>query len=321
MEQQALPRYLNDFIQSRERRKARWERFLTVLVVFVPLVATALALALWRRGIGGTSLEIGVLCAMYILSMIGVEVGYHRYFTHRSFEAAAGAEFILGVLGSMAAQGPLIWWSAVHRMHHGKADKDGDPHSPHGGVLSPERSFLRRFLHAHGGWLFNHRSTKPLGWQNYVKDLYRRPRVFNLHLRYWTWVSLGLVIPGIVEGLITLSLKGFALGVLWGGFVRIFLAHHFFWSLNSVCHTWGSRSFKVQDRSRNNAVVALFTLGQGWHNNHHAFPASAKVGLRWWQIDFGWWALRLAEKCGVVSRLRRPSAEQLAEKAVRGGLR
>jgi stearoyl-CoA desaturase (Delta-9 desaturase) len=301
---------------GQNNKQRRLQVLLTVLVVLSPLLGSMLAIYLATIGIGGGILDWCTLLLMYLLSMIGIELGFHRYFTHRSYKTDPFIEYVLAALGSMAMQGPVIWWSAIHRFHHSKTDIKGDPHSPHGGVISSELPKILRFAHAHGTWLFNLNSTHPKDWQSVVQDLYRKEEVFKVHMQYWYWAILGILLPGLIDGIISHSFRGFFLGVLWGGFVRIFIGHHAFWALNSVCHTFGGRSFKTQDESKNNFLVAIFTLGQGWHNNHHAFPASAKVGLFWWQIDLGWLILSFAERLNFVSELKQPDNEQLQQRSI-----
>lgn len=303
-------------IQHREQYKRLLELILTSAVVTAPLIGSVLAIYLATQGIGGSAADWGVLLVMYLLSMIGVELGYHRYFTHRSFKAKPFVERLLGILGAMSMQGPVIWWSSVHRRHHLHADNQGDPHSPYGGVISSRLPLPVRFIYGHCGWLFNIESTRPQGWHNFVHDMYRNERAFKSHMQYWYWALAGIVLPGVADALLTQSLQGFALGILWGGLLRIFLAHHAFWSINSIGHMIGGRSFEARDNSRNNLVVALLTLGQGWHNNHHAFPTSAKVGLYWWQIDPGWWILCLAQHLGLISELKQPTAERIQKRAI-----
>jgi stearoyl-CoA desaturase (delta-9 desaturase) len=306
----------NPVIQRREENRRHFELLVATSVVIVPLVGSILTIYLATRGIGGSATDWGVLLVMYFLSMIGVELGYHRYFTHRSFKAGPIGERLLGILGSMSVQGPVIWWTSVHRRHHAYSDKPGDPHSPHGGVISNFLPLPFRFVYGHVAWLFNIESTRPFGWNKYVREMYQSDSVFRIHMQYWYWALAGIVLPGVADALITQSLQGLVFGILWGGLLRIFLAHHAFWSINSVGHLIGGRSFDTRDKSRNNLVVALLTLGQGWHNNHHAFPSSARVGLRWWQVDMGWWILRIAQGLGLVKELKQPTTERMQERRI-----
>lgn len=306
--------YRNTALQRREESTRRFELKVATSVVIIPLIGAILTVYLAMRGVGGTATDWGVFFGMYFLSMIGVEIGYHRYFTHGSFKAGPVVEHLLGILGSMAMQGPVIWWASVHRRHHAYSDSKGDPHSPHGGVIPEHFPGILRFVYGHVAWLFNNESTRPQGWQKFVPDMYKDEQVFKIHMQYWYWAVAGIVLPGVLDALITWSLRGFLLGMLWGGLFRIFVAHHAFWSINSIGHLVGARPFEARDKSRNNILVALLTLGQGWHNNHHAFPYSAKVGLRWWELDVGWWILCFARGLGLVTDVKQPTPERMQER-------
>jgi stearoyl-CoA desaturase (delta-9 desaturase) len=224
---------------------------------------------------------------MYVLTVLGITVGFHRLFTHRSFETYSAVQFVLAFLGSMAAQGPLLQWVAQHRRHHQYSDRPEDPHTPHHhgrGVLG----VLRGVWHAHLGWFFEPDAPD---LDRYVKDLRQSRLLRAMSSLFFVWVALGLLIPAALGGLLTGTWAGAALGLLWGGAARMFLVHHVTWSVNSVCHLWGRRPYRSGDESRNNAVVGALALGEGWHNTHHAFPTSARHGLRWWQLDVSYWVI------------------------------
>jgi stearoyl-CoA desaturase (delta-9 desaturase) len=284
----------------------------TFVGVTVPLLGVvAAAFLLWGWGFGWV--DLGLLVGMYLLTMIGVTVGFHRLFTHRSFQASRPVQFVLGVLGSMTFQGPLIPWVGRHRVHHHFSDEDGDPHSPH----TRGTGFwgaLRGFWHAHIGWAF---APMEEGMERYAGDLCRSPMLRAVSALFPLWALLGLLIPTAV-GLAVGGWFGAITGFVWGGLVRIFLGHHVTWSVNSVCHLWGSRPYRSDDESRNNAVVGVLALGEGWHNNHHAFPSSARHGLRWWQIDIAYWVIRALVLCRLAWKVRLPTAEELAAR-LRGG--
>ena len=278
-------------------------RWATVIGVVVPFLG--LLIAIWVSwGWGFTWIELTLLVVMYLATGLGVTVGWHRHFAHRSFETVRPIKFILGVLGSMSMQGPLFRWVATHRMHHRFSDQANDPHSPHrfgGGFFG----VLAGWWHAHVGWVFGPQLTD---LRRYVRDL-QRDRLLRVVSRlFGVWVFLGLLAPTIVGGLLTGTWKGALLGFLWGGLVRIFLVHHVTWSINSICHLWGQRSYPSKDESRNNFLCGLIALGEGWHNNHHAFPSSARHGLRWWQIDASYLVIRLLSVLGLAWRLRLPGA-------------
>jgi stearoyl-CoA desaturase (delta-9 desaturase) len=274
--------------------------------VTAPLVGVvAAAFLLWGWGFGWV--DFGLLVGMYLLTMIGVTVGFHRLFTHRSFQTPRVIQFILGVLGSMTFQGPLIDWVGRHRVHHQFSDRDGDPHSPHthgGGFWG----MLRGFWHAHIGWAF---APMEPGMDRYAGDLRKSSMLRAVSNLFPLWAFLGLLIPTVV-GLAVGGWFGAITGFVWGGLVRVCLAHHVTWSVNSLCHLWGGRPYECGDMSRNNAVVGVLALGEGWHNNHHAFPSSARHGLRWWQIDVSYWIIRAMALIGLAWKVRLPAAEELA---------
>jgi stearoyl-CoA desaturase (delta-9 desaturase) len=250
--------------------RRRGDTILTVLTIGLPLAgAAAAALLAWNRGAGWP--ELLACGVMFVLTLVGVEVGFHRHFAHRSFKAARPLRLLLAGLGSMALQGSVLWWAGVHRVHHGRADREGDPHSP-----------LQGLLHAHLGWLF--RNLYPPGWRR-ASDLFRDEVVRSATRSYFAWGVLGLLLPALAVGLATSSWRGVLLGFLWGGLLRVFLVNHVVWSINSICHAFGSRSYPTADQSRNNLVLALPSLGFSWHNNHHAYPGSAVNAHRWWQLD------------------------------------
>jgi stearoyl-CoA desaturase (delta-9 desaturase) len=277
---------------------------LAVVVPFVGFVAAVVLL--W--GVAFDWLHLALLGGMYLATAVGVTVGYHRLFTHRSFKAVAPVRFILGVLGSMAVEGPIIRWAAQHRLHHQCSDDHGDPHSPHThgeGLIGT----IKGFYHAHMGWIV----TPPIeGLGRFVPDLHADRVTRFVSNTFTIWVVLGLLIPAALGGLITLSWTGALLGFLWGGLGRVFLVHHATWSINSVCHIWGTRPFRSHDESRNNAIFGVIGLGEGWHNNHHAFPASARHGLRWWEFDASYWIIKGLVFCRLASEVRVPSAERIA---------
>ncbi|MCH2161846.1 MAG: acyl-CoA desaturase [Phycisphaerales bacterium] len=289
---------------------SRWEAFqvrfsLLLGVTLMPLFIVAAMILLWGRGFSWVDLLLVVV--MYLATGFGITVGFHRYFSHKSFEAPRPVVFILGVLGSMAWQGPLFWWVAVHRSHHQHSDCEEDPHSPHAGHAGP----IRGFLHAHFGWLMRP-DVRPL--EKYVPDLKADPVCRVVDRLFFVWALLGLAIPALLGGLLTMSWFGAMTGMFWGGLARIFIEHHATWSVNSVCHVWGSRPYACHDHSRNNPIFGVIALGEGWHNNHHAFPTSARHGLRWWQFDSSWLVIRTMRFLGLVSKVRVPSPERILRK-------
>jgi stearoyl-CoA desaturase (Delta-9 desaturase) len=257
---------------------------IVLLIVVVPLLATSLAVRLlWQRAVQWP--DLALLAIMYTLVAIGVTVGYHRMLTHRSFTPHPAVKFILLVLGSMALEGDAITWTATHTKHHALADRPGDPHSP-----------LDGFFHAHLGWVFAEPDADP---KIYCRHLLRDRMVVFVSRTHLLWVALALAIPCAIGGALGGWLGALA-GLLWGGLVRQFLTHHVTWSVNSICHTFGKRAFQTNDASRNEWIVGLLAFGEGWHNNHHAFPRSAFHGLRWWQFDLAGYIIRLLERLGLA---------------------
>jgi stearoyl-CoA desaturase (delta-9 desaturase) len=240
---------------------------------------------------------------MYVLTALGITVGYHRLFTHRSFETSRVVQLILGVLGSMAMQGPLLQWVALHRRHHQHSDQEEDPHSPHArgkGVLG----LIRGLWHAHVGWVF---TANPPDLGRYVKDLRQSRLLRVVSALFPVWVVVGLLVPTVLGAVLTWSWTGALFGLIWGGLARVFLVHHVTWSVNSVCHLWGGRPFRTGDHSRNNFLFGVLALGEGWHNNHHAFPTSARHGLRWWQVDMSYWFIWCLAVLDLAWKVRTPA--------------
>jgi stearoyl-CoA desaturase (Delta-9 desaturase) len=276
-------------------------RILNLTLVIVPFLGfVAIVVSFWGRGFH--FVDCALLLGMYILTALGISVGYHRLFTHRAFETNRVVQFVLAVVGSMAIEGPLLKWVAIHRCHHQHSDSHDDPHSPHRQVES-FLGIMRGLWHSHIGWFFQ---PDPPDLMHYVKDLHHSSLLRTVSLLFPLWATLGLVIPAALGGLLTGSWTGVLSGLLWGGLARVFLVHHVTWSINSICHLWGSQPFQTGDQSRNNFVFGALGLGEGWHNNHHAFPTSARFGLRWWQIDVGYGFIRALALLGLAWNVRTP---------------
>lgn len=274
-------------------------RRLALVTVGVPTLGVAAAI-LFSATYGFTLVDGILLGVMYLLTIIGVEAGLHRFFTHRSFTAGPGVTTLLAILGSMAAQGPIVFWVAIHRTHHAFTDVDGDPHSPRprgDGRLAR----LRGLWHGHMGWLFTVRRSN---WSAYVPDLLSNRLVMRLNQHYFTFVLLGLALPALLGWLVGGGWRGAAGGFLWGGLARIFILDHVTWGINSIGHTFGSRPHRTRDNSRNLALLAPVSVGGAWHNNHHAQPAMADNRVRFWQLDLAGLFIRLLDKGGLVSDVR-----------------
>ncbi len=270
-------------------------------VVVVPLAATLFAIRLlWQRAVNWP--DLALLGVLYALVALGVTVGFHRMLTHRSFRPHPAVKFVLLVLGSMAVEGPAIDWAATQIKHHALADREGDPPSP-----------LDGFFHAHLGWVFESATADP---NVYCRNLVNDPIVSFVSRTFLLWAVLAFAIPFGVGGLLG-GWAGALTGLLWGGLVRQFLTHHVTWSVNSVCHTFGRREFETTDRSRNEWVVGLLAFGEGWHNNHHAFPRSAFHGLHWWQFDLSGYLIWTLERLGLATEVYRIPPALLARRRQR----
>jgi len=275
-----------------------------LVAVVLPFVGLGAAVCFFW-GWGFSWVELSLLLGLYIVTALGITVGFHRLFTHRAFETYAVVQVILAVLGSMSVQGSLLKWVALHRRHHAHSDRAGDPHSPHlhgHGIMG----LLRGLWHAHLGWVFQ---ADPPDLSRYVKDLRRSTLLRVVSALFLVWVALGLLIPAVLGGLLAGSWRGVWYGLAWGGLARIFLVHHVTWSVNSVCHFWGRRPYRSDDQSRNNFLFGVLAMGEGWHNTHHAFPTSARHGLRWWQIDVSYWVIRALALLHLAWNVKLPSKQ------------
>jgi stearoyl-CoA desaturase (delta-9 desaturase) len=294
------------------RESSAFVRFMTMAAVVVPPIVLVVTMALaW----GGwfNWVDLALLVGMYIVTGLGITIGYHRLYTHKSFATRGPIAAFFAICGSMAGQGPVVWWAATHRKHHQHSDHEHDPHSPHAGRQPGVVGAVRAFLHAHMGWLFTD-LTPDL--KRYVPDLVADRTTMEISRLFPVLVLVGFAIPAVIGGLVTMSWMGALLGFLWGGIVRMCVLHHVTWSVNSVCHLWGAKDYASGDESRNNAVMGILAFGEGWHNNHHAFPASARHGLKWWQFDSSWMVIRTLEKIGLAKKVRLPAPERLEARRV-----
>jgi stearoyl-CoA desaturase (Delta-9 desaturase) len=251
----------------------------TVGALLMPAVLPLPTHAAWAAAL--------LLGMWFLVGGLGVSVGLHRLFSHRSFEAAPALRTVLGVLGGMAAQGPLVYWVSLHRMHHAASDQPGDPHSPRASAW-PEHGPRRAAWRGHMAWVLRHDVPKPT---RYARELLADPLARRLNRAYPVWVALGLLLPAAVGTWAVGGWPGFLFGLYWGGVLRIALGHHIIWAINSWCHLGGSRPHATADHSSNVAALALLSWGESWHNNHHAQPTSARFGAGWKQPDVGWWAV------------------------------
>jgi stearoyl-CoA desaturase (delta-9 desaturase) len=292
------------------------DRVANVVVTVVPV--GLLGVAAWLAWGGALHWpDLVVLALTYLLTGLGVTVGFHRLFTHRSFKTTSWMRMLLGALGSAAVEGPMIEWVANHRKHHQFSDQPGDPHSPHVDRGGGWRGALVGLFHAHVGWIF--KGDAMASEERYAKDLLADPVARVVDRMFLLWVLLGLMFPFGLGVALTGTIAGGLTGLLWGGAVRLFFVHHATFSINSLCHFFGSRRFVTHDESRNLLWLALPTLGEAWHNNHHAFPTSARHGLRWWQLDPSAWAIAGLERFGLAWDVIRVSHERELAKTAGGG--
>jgi stearoyl-CoA desaturase (delta-9 desaturase) len=291
----------------------RTARIANLGAVIVPFVAFLSAIVLlWNRIVGPTDLAIAL--GMYLATGFGVTIGYHRMLTHRAFQTSKPVEYLFAVLGSMAVQGPVINWVADHRKHHAHTDQEGDPHSPHVGAGKGVRGALRGLWHAHIGWLMSEHGQAQRS--KYAPDLCEDAGMRRINNYFVSLVGLGFLIPFVLGLGITGTLSGGLTALLWGGLVRIFLLHHVTWSINSVCHFFGRRRFATDDHSTNVFWLALPSLGEAWHHNHHAFPRSAVHGLRRFELDPSAAIIWALEKLGLIWNVVRIAPErQVARQA------
>ncbi len=283
-----------------------------ILRQLLPLFGFLYALyEVWFELVSAT--DIVLFASMYVVAMFGFEAGFHRYFAHNAFRASPLAKAYLGITGTMAGAGSIIWWSTMHRVHHRYADEGADPHSPlHYGTQGANK--LRGWWHAYFGFL-----TSPLDYdpETYSPDLLSDALIVRISQDAVLWFSLGVFAPGIIAFVLTGSWMEFVSGVVWGGLARIFCGRLATLSVQCFCHVWGSRPYTTpgkKDSARNNLLFVPFSLGMGWHNNHHAFPYTYSNSFRWWQVDFSAWGLKLLLAMGLIHSPKFPSSAALQQR-------
>jgi stearoyl-CoA desaturase (Delta-9 desaturase) len=286
-----------------------------LLGVTLPFVGLVIAIALlWNRWLH--PVDLALLVVGYLLTGIGITVGYHRLFTHRAFQTKQWVRWAFAILGSMAVEGPVLAWVADHRKHHQFSDVDGDPHSPHVGGGNGFVAAARNLFHAHVGWLFVSEGRADV--KKYVPDLIAEPGMKTINSLFGVWLTLSLLVPAAIGYAIVGTWQGALTALLWGGAIRIFLLHHVTFSINSICHFWGRRNFKSADESRNVWLLSLISFGESWHNNHHAFPTSAFHGMRRFEaaMDPGGWVITGLERLGLAWKVVRIPRERQASKSL-----
>jgi stearoyl-CoA desaturase (Delta-9 desaturase) len=291
-----------------EGTKRRGEQFALYTFVIVPFLAFLAAVPVaWGWGLSWT--DVGLFVVFYYVSGLGITIGYHRLFTHKSFRATRALRIALAVAGSMAIEGPLIRWVADHRRHHAFSDREGDPHSPWRFGTST-RALAKGFWYAHIGWMFDLEHTNRA---KYAPDLMAERDMLVVDRLFPVWLLASLLLPGLLGGLITMSLGGALSALFWASLVRIFLLHHVTWSINSVCHMIGERPFAARDRSANFWPLAILSFGESWHNMHHADPTAARHGVLRGQLDTSARIIWIFERLGWVYDVRWPRPERLAK--------
>ncbi|MGH2778524.1 MAG: acyl-CoA desaturase [Actinomycetota bacterium] len=293
-----------------EDREVRFQRRMILVITLIPFLGFIGALVTtWGWGISLT--DFVIFLGFYLFSGLGITVGYHRLFTHRSFEASPRMRAVLAFAGSMAVEGSVISWVANHRRHHAYADKEGDPHSPHLDEGPGVMGVLKGLWHAHLGWLFDDEKTEIDRW---APDLLKENRITRINAAF-PWITVfSYAAPALVGLVVTQSLWGMVTAFLWGSLARIFMLHHVTWSINSICHFYGKRDFETTDYSTNNWVLSVISFGESWHNNHHAFPTSAVHGLGRYQFDLSALVIKAMAKLRLARNIKTVSLKQLANK-------
>jgi stearoyl-CoA desaturase (delta-9 desaturase) len=292
-------------------QQSRTERILLGTFIAVPFLAILVAIPIaWGGWLGWVDLAIAT--GMYLISGLGITVGFHRHFTHRAFKANRGTKIALAVAGSLAIEGPVIRWVADHRKHHKYSDKDGDPHSPwRYGETIP--ALMKGLFYAHMGWMFDVEQTNQ---KQYAPDLLKDDDIRRISKAFPWLTVISLLLPAVLGGLLSWSWQGAVTGFFWGTLVRVGLLHHVTWSINSICHAVGERPFKSRDKSGNVWWLAVLSGGESWHNLHHADPTCARHGVLRGQVDTSARVIQFCERMGWAYDVRWPSPERIAAKRV-----
>ncbi len=292
--------------------QSRKEQVALAVFIVVPFLAVAAAVPVaWGGWLGWT--DLAIMAGMYWLTGHGITVGFHRLFTHKSYKPNRAVKVFWAIAGSMAIQGPVIRWVADHRKHHKFSDRDGDPHSPwrYGTDL---KALTKGFWYAHMMWLFNPEQTPQ---RKYAPDLMKDRDIVRISKQFPLWVVVSLLLPAALGFLLTMSWQGALTAFFWGSLVRISLLHHVTWSVNSICHTIGERPFLSRDKSANVWWLAIPSMGESWHNLHHADPTAARHGVLKGQIDTSARVIWFMEKVGWVKDVRWPAKERIESKLVK----
>ena len=292
--------------------KAPGEQTALFIFVIVPFLAVLAAIPVaWGWGLGWT--DVVLFVGFYMMTGLGITVGFHRYFTHGAFKAVRPLRIALAVAGSLAIEGPVIRWVADHRRHHAFSDREGDPHSPwrYGDTTG---ALVKGLFFAHIGWLFDVEQTNQ---DKYAPDLLADKDIRRVDRLFPLWVATSLLAPAALGALITWSWMGAVTAFFWASLVRVALLHHVTWSINSICHTIGERPYASRDKSANFWPLALLSFGESWHNSHHADPTCARHGVDRGQLDISARTIWLFEKLGWASQVRWPKAERFAKLSIK----
>jgi stearoyl-CoA desaturase (Delta-9 desaturase) len=301
----------NDPVSESPELKTPMQQVVLLLFIVVPFLAALAAIPLlWGWGLSW--LDVVIMAVMYAITGHGITIGFHRYLTHHGFHAKRWLRILLAVAGSMAIQGPVVRWVADHRKHHRFSDREGDPHSPWRYGTSV-RALAKGFFWAHIGWLFDVEQTSQ---HRYAPDLVADRAIWRVSQTFAVWVTVSMLLPPLVGGLWTMSWQGALIAFFWGSLVRVALLHHVTFAINSVCHVTGRRPFKTRDRSRNVWWLALPSMGEAWHNFHHAEPTSARHGVRRFEIDTSAIVIRVMERLRWVQDVRWPDTNIVQRRRV-----
>ena len=288
-------------------KSARNKQVAAFLIMFLPFIGF-LASLYWIWTGRATAIDYTLFGIFYFLHMLGITAGFHRYVAHKTFSTSGWFEGFLMICGSLAGQGPIMFWITTHRRHHAFSDRPGDPHSPNlmgSGILGK----IKGLWYAHMPWMM---AKEVSVWTVYAPDVLNNRRLFYYHRTYFLWVAIGLALPAFFGACAGGSMDAALGGFLFGGMSRMFLANQAAWCVGSVSHMIGSRRFGTNDSSANNWTVAILTFGEGLQNNHHAFPGSYRHGIKWYEPDLTGWVLRILATLGVVWNLKHPDKQSIA---------
>jgi stearoyl-CoA desaturase (delta-9 desaturase) len=287
-------------------RSARAKRVVALVTIGLPAIGFAIAMYLMLTG-QTSVLDYTLFGVFYAIQMFGITIGFHRYLAHRAFKTSRWFEGVLMVTGSMALEGPVLFWVSTHRRHHRFSDEEGDPHSPNlsGSGLSGK---LKGLWYAHIPWMFSGEESRATV---FAPDVIRDRRLYYYNRTYPVWALASLLLPALLGFAIGDSLAAAFSGFIFGGLARVFLANQAAWCVGSISHMVGSRPFVTKDDSANNWPVAIFTFGEGLQNNHHAFPGAYRHAMRWWEPDLSGWVIAALAKAGIVWDLKMPDRDKI----------